>query len=110
MDARNFHRRNGFCPDLGGNATGGRQDGRHHFAGESGVYHAGILAGKTKHLTTGVTKVTGTYRANVAYAPISFSSAALLRIKRVEPRKCANSFSRNSPSTRVTVSREVPMS
>src|SRR6266436_702545 len=45
-----------------------------------------------------------------AYAPVSFSSAALLRIRRVEPRSCANCFSRNSPSTRVTVSREVPMS
>src|SRR5215471_12303655 len=54
------------------------------------------------------TRISGDERKD--QAPINFSSADLFVIRSVEPRSCANCLSRNSPRTRVTVSREVPMS
>ena len=44
------------------------------------------------------------------YAPTSFSNPGRFMIISVDPRNCANFFSRNSLSTRVTVSRDVPIS
>src|SRR5258705_12094530 len=77
---------------------------------DSGVYHAREVGQGRR--TSNHRRHGGhweNHRATSVYAPINFSNAALLRIKRVDPRSCANSFSRNSPSTRVTVSRDVPI-
>lgn len=48
MKTRDFHWRNGLRPDLGGNATGGWQNGRHDVT-EIGVYH-GLLSTKDNRL------------------------------------------------------------
>src|SRR5882724_10308524 len=84
------------------------------FVVDSGVYHAESSGEADKPLNhsghRGHREINRAASTPGVYAPTNLSNAALLRISRVEPRSCANSFSRNSPSTRVTVSREVPIS